>query len=61
MEALGSESTDYLGGGEGDERWTLSCLENRDGRVTVSTLIVITLICDVVFNPIKEVEGRRGE
>ena len=61
MEALGSESMDYRGAREGDERWTLSCLENRDGRVTVPTLIIVALICDVVFNPIKGVEGRRGE
>ena len=35
-------------------------MENRDGRVTMVTPTV-TLICDVGFNPIKEVEGRRGE
>lgn len=48
------------GAGEGDETRTLGCLENRDGRVTMMTPPV-TLICDVGFNPIKEVEGRRGE
>lgn len=44
----------------GDKRWMLSCLENRDGRVIMSTPIV-TLICDMIFNPIKEVEGGTGE